>query len=202
MKQMLVLVAIIGWLCGACAATPARFPGRYDRASHVYANQAAGFRLALPQRWAVITAPAQFTLRHALRPDQEKVLEAYDTRSRLGLVIVVQQGPLIDIADLVRQMRTVPQERLSRDLQSPQATEFRQHALRQRRVNGYEAAEWIYSVLDMTGGQPEAVTVGSYIVKVRRNYVYVTFSAPADLYPDARATIAAILSTFGPTRGA
>jgi hypothetical protein len=202
MSKGIVLAALMGWVCGACAATPVRFPGRYDGATHVYVNEAAGFRLALPQHWAVITTPQGFTVQHALRPDQEKVLEAYDARSGLGLVIVVQQGPLIDIADFVRRMQRVPEEHLRRDLQSPQATDVRQYTIRQIRVDGYEAAEWTYAALDTTAGQPEDVTVSSYIVQVKWNYVYVTFAVPSDLYQDARGTMASILSTFGPAKEA
>jgi hypothetical protein len=198
MSKVIVLAALVGWLCGACATAPVRFPGRYDRATHVYVNETAGFRLAIPQHWAVITTPQGFTVQHALRPDQEKALEAYDAQSGLGLVIVVQQGPLIDIAELVRQMREVPEERLRLDLQSPQATDFRQYTIRQILVNDYEAAEWTYAALDTTEGQPKDVTVSMYIVKVGGNYVYVTFAVPSDLYQDSKATIASILSTFGP----
>lgn len=196
MSRIMVLGIVIGWLCSACATTPMRFPGRYERATQVYVNQMAGFRLALPPPWIVLTTPQGFMLQHDLRPDQEKVLEAYDVRSRLGLVIVVQQGPVIDIADFVRQMRQMPEERWRHALQSPRVTEVRQSIVRQLRVNAFEAAEWTYTAVDTTAGQPTDMTVKAYIVHVGEHYVYLTFAVPSDLYQEARETMATVLATL------
>jgi hypothetical protein len=196
MIQRLLLVVLIGWLCVACTSTPSRFAGHYNRADHIYYNHTAGFRLVLPPPWAIRTMPQDFTIPVRLRPDQEQALEAYDPASKLGLVVVVQQGPLAEIPALVQQMQTVSQERLATQFQRPDATDFRQLSLRKIVVNGRETAEWIYTATDTTGGQPIDITVSYYIVKVRENYVYLTFSIPAAQYAATRPTIESILYTF------
>jgi hypothetical protein len=133
--------------------------------------------------------PQEFTIPIPLRPDQEQVLEAYDPTSQLGLVAVVQQGPLAEIPDLVQRMQRVSEERLATQLQRPDATNFRQISLRQIVVNGHATAEWIYTATDATGGQPVDITVSYYIVKVGENYVYLTFSVPAAQYAGTRPAI-------------
>jgi hypothetical protein len=196
MIRHVLLAILVGWLCVACASTPGRFAGHYNPANQIYTNQAAGFRLMLPQTWVVRTAPHNFTVPILLRPDQNKVLEAYDAASKLGLVVVVQQGPLADIATLVQKMQTVPEERLTQQLSRSDASDFRQLSVRQIVVHGRDTAEWVYTATDPTGGQPVEMTVSNYIVKVRENYVYLTFSIPAAQYPGARSTIDAVLSTL------
>ena len=192
----LLYVMLISGMCAACVSTPSGVTGRYNRVSHVYSNPAAGFRLVLPPPWTIRTAPQTFTVPTQLRPDQEQVLEAYHPIAKLGLVIVAQQGPLLEIADLVQQMQATAEERLSTALQRPDATAFQQLSLRKIVLNGRELAEWVYMVTDRTGEPPTDITVSYYIVKVREQYVYFTFSIPAAQYPETRSSIESTLATF------
>jgi hypothetical protein len=172
--------------------------GYYNRASYVYANPVAGFRLVLPPPWTLRTDPQTFTVPTQLRPDQEQVLEAYHPASRLGLIVVVQQGPVLEIADLVEQMQATAEEQLTMHLRRPDATAFHQLSIRKIVLNGREIAEWIYTVTDATGTQPVDMTVSYYIAKVREQYVYFTFSIPAAQYPETRSSIESTLATFVP----
>jgi hypothetical protein len=183
-------------LCAACVSTPSGYSGYYNRASYVYANPDAGFRLVLPPPWTLRTAPQTFTVPTQLRPDQEQVLEAYHPASGLGLIIVVQQGPVLEIADLVQQMQATDEEQLATHLRRPDVTAFQQLSVRKMVLNGHEMAEWIYMVTDATGAQPIDMTVSYYIAKVRAQYVYLTFSIPATRYPETRPSIESTLATF------
>jgi hypothetical protein len=196
MSKRVACAVLMSWLCVSCAITPLRFAGDYNPANYIYSNGAVGFRLILPPLWTVRTTPDGFTVPVLLRTDQEKVLEAYEPASQLGLVIVVQQGPLLEIPDLVQKMRRPTEERLAQQLQRPDAVGFRQLAVQEILLNGHPTAEWIYTVTDMTGSQPAEVTVSNYIIKVRENYVYITFATPAVQYTDARPTLDAVLNTF------
>jgi hypothetical protein len=196
MKKLTVLAALVGWLCVACASIPSRDVGYYSRTDHVYYNNALGFRLTLPPPWSIRTSPGDFTVPLQLRPDQEQVLEAHNSGANLGLVIVVQQGPLVEIADLVQKMQAASAERLAHQLARPDATDFRQLSVRQIMVNGRETAEWIYAVKDTTGGQPFDITVSYYITKVGEHYVYLTFSVPSAQYAGVKPSIESVLYTF------
>jgi hypothetical protein len=105
MRKRIVFAALVAWLCTACASTSRHVGGHYDRVNDLYTNKTAGFSLAIPERWAIYTDSADFALPLQLQPDQEQVLEAYDPVSQLGLVVVIQDGPLLDIATLVQKMR-------------------------------------------------------------------------------------------------
>jgi hypothetical protein len=144
----------------------------------------------------VATAPQDFTVPLALRADQVQVLEAYDAVTSVGLVIVIQQGPLLDIDTLVQRMQAVPADQVAPRLASPQATDVQQHVIRKILVNGYEAAEWVYTATDATAGTPVDVTVSTYILKVSAHYVYLAFSVPTAADTASRAAIDAILYTF------
>lgn len=198
MKQVLPLAILLSGLLVACAGSPVRYPGYYDRTDHVYSNEVVGFYLTIPHHWAVMTKHRDFTVPVNLRPDQEQVLEAYDAAAKLGLVIVVQQGPLAEIAELVRRMQAVSEDQLARRLQSPNVMDVRQTAIRETVVNGHAAVEWIYTAMDITAGQSVDVTVISYIFKVGERYVYLTFSVPAAQSATAQSTIWSILNTFTP----
>jgi hypothetical protein len=103
---------------------------------------------------------------------------------------------LLDIAALVQKMRALPDERVAKQLTAAHVTDVQQLAVRTTLVNGYEAAEWIYTATDVTGGQPLKVTVSFFILKVQERYVYLTFSVPFHRYALAQPTMAAILKTF------
>ncbi len=195
MRKIYALVVLIAGLCTACASVPARFPGDYDRLNRVYANDTIGFRLIFPRYWAVAAKPRDFTVPVALRPDQERVLEAYDLASKLGLVVVVQEGPLLDIADLVQRMQEMPEAQVTEQLRSPQAAGIQQ-TIRHIMINGQAAAEWIYTATDTTGAQPVDMTVSSYILKVGEQYVYLTFSIATAQETASRPAIKSILNTF------
>jgi hypothetical protein len=191
------LAVLAGWMCTACVGTSTRYAGYYDRTRHVYVNNALGFQLLFPARWFVATTLQDFTVPLALRADQAQVLEAYDAATSLGLVIVVQQGPLLDIDALVQRMQAVPADQVAQRLASPQATDIQQHMVRKIIVNGYEAAEWVYTATDTTAGTPVDITVSTYILKVSEHYVYLTFSMPTAADATSRSAIDAILYTFG-----
>jgi hypothetical protein len=197
MRSVVVLAVLVGWVCTACVGTSTRYAGYYDRTRHVYVNNALGFQLLFPAHWFVATAPQDFTVPLALRADQAQVLEAYDAASSVGLVIVIQQGPLLDIDALVQRMQAVQADQVAQRLASPQATDVQQHMVRKIIVNGYEAAEWVYTATDATAGTPVDVTVSTYILKVSDHYVYLTFSVPTAADTASRAAIDAILYTFG-----
>jgi hypothetical protein len=197
MKPIWVFAVLVGWGCTACVNTSSRYAGHYDSSRHVYVNAAVGFQLFLPRRWLVATEPQDFTVPVALRTDQAQVLEAYDSTTPLGLVVVIQRGPLLDIDLLLQRMAAVPEAEVSQRLASPQATNVQQHTLRHLLVNGYDAAEWIYTATDTTAGVPLDITVSTYILKVSEHYVYLTFSVPTTADASSRSTINAILSTFG-----
>lgn len=195
MTKSTVLAVLVGvLLCTAC--TPTRFAGQYERTDNVYVNDAAGFHLSIPPHWVVYTQRQDFTVPLPLRPDQEQVLEAYDPASRLGLVIVVQQGPLLGIDELVRRMQAVPEDQVAQRLRTPYATDFRQLAIRTLVVKGRQVAEWIYTARDITAGRPADITVSSYIVKAGERYVYLTFSVPAAQYVGVRPVITSLLNTL------
>ena len=189
MRSVVVLAVLVGWIGTACVGTSTRYAGYYDRTRHVYVNDALGFQLLFPGGWFVATAPQDFTVPLALRADQVQVLEAYDAVMSVGLVIVIQQGPLLDIDALVQRMQAVPADQVAQRLASPQA--------RKTIVNGYEAAEWVYTATDATASIPVDVTVSTYILKVSEHYVYLTFSIPTAVDATSRSAIDAILYTFG-----
>jgi len=196
MRSVIVLAVLVGWMCTACLGTSTRYAGHYDRTRHVYVNDALGFQLLFPGRWFVATAPQDFTVPLALRADQVQVLEAYDAVTSMGLVIVIQQGPLLDIDALVQRMQTVPADQVAQHLASAQATDVQQHMVRKIIVNGDEAAEWVYTATDATAGTPVDVTVSTYILKVSEHYVYLAFAVPTAADTASRAAIDAILYTF------
>jgi hypothetical protein len=199
MKSIWALAVLVGWACTACVSIPTRYPGHYDYSRQVYVNDTVGFQLLLPRPWLVATAPQNFTVPLALRADQEQVLEAYDPTAQLGLVIVVQQGPLLDIAPLVRRMQAVPEDQVAQQVGSSPAANVRQRAIRHIVVNGYDAAEWIYTATDTTAGLAVDITVHTYILKVGEQYVYLTFSVPTAQETTSQPAIDAILYTFGPS---
>jgi hypothetical protein len=194
MTKSTVLAVLVGVLLTAC--TPTRFTRQYEPADHLYTNEAVGFHLTIPPRWVVSTQRQDFTVPLQLRPDQEQVLEAYDPASKLGLVIVVQQGPLLAIEALVRRMQAVPADQVAQQLRTPYATDFRQLAIRTLIVKGREVAEWIYTVRDTTGGNSVDITVSSYIAKARERYVYLTFAIPSVQYTAVRPVITSLLHTL------
>jgi hypothetical protein len=183
-------------MCTACVSTPTRYAGHYDYTRHVYVNNKVGFQLILSPRWSVATAPGNFTVPLALRSDQEQVLEAYDLVTRLGLVIIIQQGPLLPIDELVQRMQALPEAQVSQHLSNPQATDVRQHTIRRIDVNGYDTAEWIYIATDTTAGLSVDMTVSTYILKINEQYVYLTFSIPTSQDATARPAIDAVLYSF------
>ena len=191
MKKRVALGLLVSWLCVACART-----GYYSRADSVYSNSALGFALTLPPPWVVHTSPEDFQVPLQLRPDQERVLEAHNPQAHLGLVIVVQQGPLADIAALVQKMQATSDEDLATHLARSDVTDFRQLAVRQIIIKGRPMAEWLYTVTDLTGGAPLEVTVSYYITKVAEHYVYLTFSVPSMHYAGAKLTIESTLATL------
>jgi hypothetical protein len=191
MTRLIVLGLLVGGLCAACAHT-----GAYRHADAVYTNSTLGFRLTLPPPWVVHTRPEDFRIPLQLRPDQERVVEAYHPPAQLGLVIVVQQGPLADIAALVKKMQAASAADLAKHLTRSDVTDFRQLLVQKILVNGRETAEWVYTVTDRTGGTPVEVTVSYYITKVAEQYVYLTFTVPSAQYAVARHTIESTLATF------
>ncbi len=196
MLSRLVIAAFITLLCAACISTPLRYAGYYDRARNVYWNPTAGFQLTLPPHWVTYAIPQAFTVPQRLRPDQEQVLEAYDPNSQLGLVIVVQQGPVADVDTLVQRMQAVPEAPLTAYLASPTTTGFRQLGVRKIVINTHEAAEWLYATQDTTGGQPLDITVHTYIFNVAGNYVHIAFSVPSPQYDSMNPTIEQVVQTF------
>ncbi|MCZ6876094.1 MAG: hypothetical protein O7G88_21620 [bacterium] len=197
MKQVGVLAVLVVSLCVACATVPMRFSGAYDRLNRVYVNDAIGFRLVFPPYWAVAVKPRYFTVPVRLRADQEQVLEAYDQASRLGLVMVVQEGPLLEIAELVQRMQAMPETHVNEHLRRPQAAGVQQ-SIGKIIINGQAVAEWIYTATDTTGGVAVEVTVKSYIYKLGEYYVYLTFSITAAQETVAQPAIKAILDAFQP----
>jgi hypothetical protein len=202
MLQRIVFAALVTWLCTACTSASRHFVGHYDRINDLYTNETVGFSLAIPEPWAIYIDSRDFALPLQLQPDQEQVLEAYDPASHLGLVVVVQEGPLLDIAELVQMMQAVPEAHLAEQLTAPHATNVQQLSIRSTLINGYEAAEWIYTATDTTGGYPLKVTVSFFIFKVGERYVYITFSIPSAQYAAAQPTMMSILKTFAPTAAA
>jgi hypothetical protein len=196
MKSVVVLAVLVGWMCTACVGTSTRYAGSYDRTQRLYVNDALGFQLRFPGGWFVATAPQNFTVPLALRADQVQVLEAYDAATSVGLVIVIQQGPLLDIDALVQRMQAVPADQVSERLANPQATDVQQHMVRKIIVNGYETAEWVYTATDAAAGTPLDVTVRTYILKVSEHYVYLAFSVPTAADTASPAAIDAVLYTF------
>jgi hypothetical protein len=85
---------------------------------------------------------------------------------------------------------------VSKQLTAAHVTDVQQLSVRTTLVNGYEAAEWIYSATDMTGGQPIKVTVSFFILKVNERYVYLTFSVPSSRYATTQPAMTSILQTF------
>lgn len=144
----------------------------------------------------IYTKSSDFALPLQLQPDQEQVLEAYNPTVELGLVLVVQEGPLIEIADFVQKMQEIPAERLGEQLAAANSTNVQSLSLRTTRVHGVEAAEWIYTATDTTGGIPVHMTVSFFILKVGERYVYITFSVPSTQYTLAKPLIDATLRTF------
>jgi hypothetical protein len=191
MNRLVGLGLLVSGLRAACAST-----GYYSRVDSVYSNSALGFHLTLPPPWVVYTSPEEFRVPLQLRPNQEWVLEAHHPPTQLGLVLVVQQGSLADIATLVKKMQATSDENLAKQLARADGMDFRQLAVRQIMVNGRATAEWVYTVTDRTGGSPLEVTVSYYITKVAEQYVYLTFSVPSAQYPGARRTIESTLATF------
>jgi hypothetical protein len=172
-----------------------RDAGHYNRTQYVYTNDQAGLRLTLPPPWLVRTERQRFTVPLALRPDQVQVLEAYHAAANLGLVAVVQAGPVAGIDELVQRMRAVPEARLHGPLPGVSARDIRQRFLGKVGINGHDAAAWIYTATDTAGGQPIEMTVSFYILKIREHYVYLTFSTPAETYENAQPVMEAVLRT-------
>jgi hypothetical protein len=195
MKRVLVLLGLVGLLLTACAPKT-RYPGRYDRHDRVYTNASLGFRLTFPEAWAVTTSRQFFTVPLDLRPDQERVLEAYDPVSHLGVVIVIQDGPVAEIAQLVQRMQAMPIAQAGKRLIGPHATDVRQHSLRRITIQGQEVAEWVYTAKDTTDAGAVNMTVSYFILKLRDHYVYLAFAAPEAQYAATKPTIEAIVQTF------
>lgn len=195
MMRMLALVIIISMACGACAAPSVRDAGRYNRTAFVYRNDRAGLHLVLPPPWLVRTEPDRFTVPLVLRPDQEQLLEAYHDAAHLGLVVVVQTGPVAETTELLQRMQTVPKSQWHSRLSGMSAKDMRQRFLGIVRINGNDALAWIYTVTDTAGGQSIAMTVSFYILKIQSHYVYLTFSTPAETYPTAQPVIELVLHT-------
>ena len=195
MTRALVLAIVLSVWCAACVRTSGRYAGHYDRAQHIYTLKTIGLRLTLPPSWLIRTKRHQFTVPLVLRPDQEQVLEAYDASAKLGLVIVVQPGPVAAIAELVQRMQAMPETHLHDHMADASATSVRQLSLEKISVNKHDAAAWIYTATDTTGGRPVDTTVSFYILKVREHYVYLTFSTPAAAYESAKPTIESVLRT-------
>jgi hypothetical protein len=144
----------------------------------------------------IYTKSSDFAVPLQLQPDQEQVLEAYNPTVELGLVLVIQEGPLIEIADLVQKMQAIPAERLGEQLAVANTNNVQSLSLRTTTVNGVAAAEWIYTATDATGGIPVNMTVSFFILKVGERYVYITFSVPSTRYTLAKPLIDATLHTF------
>lgn len=195
MIRALTLAVIVCIGCAACAGTSVRDAGHYDRTQYVYTNERAGLRLTLPPPWLVRTERRRFTVPLALRPDQEQVLEAYHTPADLGLVIVVQTGPVVEIDELLQRMQTAPEARLHGQLPGASARDVRQRFLGKVSIGGRDAAAWIYTATDAAAGQPVDMTVSFYILKIREHYVYLTFSTPAEIYENARPVVDSVLRT-------
>jgi hypothetical protein len=189
-------IACVVWLCTSCASTPRRFAGHYDRLNNLYVNQTVGFSLTIPTGWVIYTKSSDFAVPLQLQPDQEQVLEAYNPEVELGLVLVIQEGPLIEISDLVQKMQAMPAERLGEQFAAANTTNVQPLSLRTTTVSGSEAAEWIYTATDTTGGIPVNMTVSFFILKVGERYVYITFSVPSTRYPMVKSLIDSTLRTF------
>lgn len=197
MKPPRFLVVLLSLLCAACVTTSPRLLERRSDTAYVYDNRTAGVRLVLPPQWTIRTAPQEFTVPLQLRPDQEQLLEAYSLMENLGLVVVLQYGPLVEIPVLVQRMQSASQEPGATPLSQQVAASIRQQTLRTVSINGHEVAEWIYTAMDGSGDQPVETTVCYYIAKVGANYAYITFAVPAEQYPAVQPTIDAILRSFG-----
>lgn len=195
MTRVLVLAIVVSVWCAACVRTSGRYTGHYDRVQHIYTVKSVGLRLTLLPTWLIRTQQQQFTVPLALRPDQEQVLEAYDASAKLGLVVVVQPGPVAEIAELVQRMQAVSEAHLHDQMAGAPATAVRQLSLEKISLNDHDAAAWIYTATDTTGGLPIDTTVSFYILKVREHYVYLTFSTPAAAYESAKPTIESVLRT-------
>ena len=195
MKRVLVLLGLAGLLLTACAPKP-RYPGRYDRHDRVYTNESLGFQLTFPPQWVITTSRQFFTVPLDLRPDQERVLEAYDSVANLGVVVVIQHGPVAEIAQLVQRMQAMPVEQAGERLVGPHTTDVRQHSLRRITVQGQDVAEWVYTAKDTTGAVAVNTTVSFFILKLQDHYVYLTFASPEAQYDATKPTIEAIVQTF------
>ncbi len=198
MRPRLALVTLVGLLCAACASTPTRQVEDDDRTGHIYFNNTLGFRLTIPRHWTLVTRRQSFTVPLQLRFDQEQVLEAHNPDAELGLVIVIQHGPVAAIQALVQSMQSVSVNRLGEPFIGPSTTDVRQLSVRPIVVNGLKAAKWIYTAKDTTGGVPIDTTVSFFILIVKEHYVYLTFATPTARYVTAKPTIEAILRTFTP----
>jgi hypothetical protein len=199
MRWRLVVMTLIGLLVTACARTPIPQVSNDDHLTQLYVNKALGFRLLLPGYWTLAVDRQDFTVALQLRPDQEPVLQAYDAGSKLGLVIVIQQGPVAEIEAFMQRLQAVSTERLDDHLMRLPETDFRQLALRRKVVNGYEAAEWIYTVTDTSEGVPIDTAVSVFVLNVREHYVYLTFSTPTAQYATAKPIIESVVQTFKPS---
>lgn len=196
MKKVAILAVLVVACCVACAK-PVRFPGAYDRHNRVYVNDTIGFRLLFPRHWAVTADSWHFTVPVFLRDDQEQLLEAYDLASRLGLVVVAQEGPLLEIDELVRRMQAMPLAQVNEHLRRPQAVGVQQ-TVQKLVINGRSVAEWVYTATDTTGWQPVELTIYSYIYKLGSYYVYLTFSIPVAQEANVQPTIKSIVDSLQP----
>ena len=196
MIRMLTCVILVSMGCAACAATSVRDAGRYDHTRYVYHNDQAGLRLTLPPPWLVRTEQDRFTVPLVLRPDQEQILEAYHDTAHLGLVAVVQTGPVAATAELLQRMQAVPETQRHRWLSNASVRDLQERFLGKVNINGHDAVAWIYTATDIAGGQPTAITVSFYILKIQGHYVYLTFSTPAEAYAKAQPVMASILHTM------
>jgi hypothetical protein len=113
------------------------------------------------------------------------------------LVVVVQEGPLFEIDELVRRMQAMPPAHVNEHLRRPQAVGV-QRTIRKIVINGRAVAEWIYTATDTTGGQPVELTVSSYIYKLDGYYVYLTFSIPVAQEAIVQPTIESIVDSLQP----
>ncbi len=195
MKRVLFLLGLVGLLLTACAPQP-RYPGRYDRHDRVYTNESLGFRLTFPEEWAVTTSRQLFTVPLDLRPDQERVLEAYDPVSHLGVVVVIQHGPVAEIAQLVQRMQAMPVEQAGERLVGPHTTDVQQLSLRRITVQGQDVAEWVYTATETIGAVAVYTTVSFFMLKIQDHYVYLTFASPEAQYAATKPTIEAIVQTL------
>jgi hypothetical protein len=199
MMRTLALAIIVSLGCAACARLSVREAGYYDRTRYEYRNDQAGLRMTLPPPWLVRTKQDRFTVPLALRPDQEQILEAYHDAANLGLVVVVQTGPVAEIPELLQRMQAIPETRRHDQRPEVSTQDIQERFLGKVSINGRDAVAWIYTVAETADGQSTATTVIFYILKIQEHYVYLTFSTPAETYVDAQPVVESVLRTVTPS---